>query len=491
MPAHGPSPRVDLAAAGFADHRLRVRLGLLLDTLDRRPNVPLPSACRGWAARKAAYRFLDHPHTTVPSLLPALVAPTVAAAAPGSHLLAIHDSTSFNYSHLHHATGLGFLNDSPTARGLHLHSSLAVDPQGRLLGILHLHFWVRCQFRSGSDDNRKRLPIEDKESFKWLIGVRACERALAPLPARPRLIHVMDREGDIHEVFAEFRALGHQAVVRCAQDRRVHLRGGHGRAKAVVAQRKALGRISLRVPCTDGSTRLAEVELRSARLRLAPDSRKHKGRQTLRLWLVEVREVSAPPPGQERVLWWLWTNRAARTLSEVAGVLASYRARWRIEEWHRVLKTVCRVEKLRLQDGERLMKAITLQGQIAARVVALRDGVKQAPQARCEEGFSAEEWQALYAVEHGRAWRQEDGQPSLADVVRWLGKLGGHLGRKRDGLPGAELLGRGLAALELVLLGRRAALAEAAAAVAAAGQGPPLGHPPPTTPPPSHPPPRG
>src|SRR5262245_45013599 len=103
------------------------RLGTLLGQVPDRPGCSPPQACQSWAATKAAYRFFDRPPTAVANLLPALVRPAVRRARGWREVLVPHDSTSFNYTHLSTATGLGFLNDSPTARGLHLHSSLLLD----------------------------------------------------------------------------------------------------------------------------------------------------------------------------------------------------------------------------------------------------------------------------------------------------------------------------------------------------------------------------
>jgi hypothetical protein len=463
----------DTQAALLADPRLRQRLGLIFDSLAEHPGCSLPQALGCWAATKAAYRFFAHPVTSVANLLPALVLPAVNRALSflpsgsddrSAAIRVIHDTTSFNFSHLREATGLGFLNDSPTARGLHLHSSLILSSQGSLLGIAHLHFWIRQQFREGNDDQVKRLPIEEKESFKWLLGIRAAVAAFTARAGRAvRLIHVMDREGDIHEVFAEIRRLRQDPVIRCCQNRRVQTSQGAlvNQSKEYVAARPVLGRTYLRVPCRLGGTRLAAVEVRSVQVRLLPDSTKHKGRRPLKLWLIEIREIQPPPAGETAVRWWLWTTVPAKTIEQALEVLSIYRTRWRVEEYHRAMKmTGCNVEGMRLQDGEALMKAITLQAQVAARVVQMRDLVKQSPQVRCGECFEQQEWQTLWAWQHKRAWRPEDGEPTLEQVVRWLGRLGGHLGRKGDGLPGAEVLGRGLYALCLLMRGLELGKAE-------------------------------
>jgi len=465
---------IDTQAALLPDPRLRQRLGQIFASLAGHPGCSLPQALSSWAATKAAYRFFAHPATSVANLLPALVLPAVrlgcsflpcSSADPFAAIRIIHDSTSFNFSHLRSATGLGFINDSENARGLHLHSSLILSPQGVLLGVAHLHFWIRQQFRQESADQRRRLPIEEKESFKWLLGVRAAVGRFADCAGRPvRLIHAMDREGDVHEVFAEIRRLRQDAVIRCCQDRRVQSRKGLpiSCSKAYVAARPALGQTCLRVPTKLGRTRLAQVEMRSVQVRLMPDGDNYKGRKPLKLWLIEVRETGTPPAGEEPVRWWLWTTLPAKTAEQAIEVLSIYRSRWRLEEYHREMKTVgCDVEGLRLAAGERLMKAITIQAQVAARVVQLRDKVRQSPRASCTGCFEEEEWQALWAWQHKRGWRAEDGEPTLEQVVRWLGRLGGHLGRKGDGLPGAEVLGRGLYALAVLMQGRALGKAEA------------------------------
>src|SRR5262249_17330113 len=148
--------------------------------------------------------------------------------------------------------------DSDQAKGLHLHSSLLLDLGGQLLGLAHLKFWTREQFRDQSAEEVRRLPIEDKESFKWLEGLRATQDTLlATGRPPPRLIHLLDREGDIHEVFAEVRRLGHDAVIRCCQDRRVAAAQADqtAYAKQQVARQKPAGPIPLRVPLKDGGWR--------------------------------------------------------------------------------------------------------------------------------------------------------------------------------------------------------------------------------------------
>jgi len=325
----------DVQAARFTEPRLRVRLPLILADLEGHLGCSLPQACGDWAATQGAYRFLAHPQTAVDNLLPAFTLPAARAACRRDTVVDVHDSTSFNFTHLRAATGLGFLNDSDQAQGLHLHSSLLVDLSGQLLGLAHLNFWVREQFRDQSDQEVRRLPIEQKESFKWIEGLRATQEVLTATgqPA-PRLIHVMDREGDIHEVFAEVKRLRHDAVIRCCQDRRVDTRppDPSGYAKQQVARSEPRGPVKLQVPLKDGGYRAALVAVRSVRVRLCPSDKRGRGRQPLWLWLVEIQELARPPEGELAVRWWLWTTLRSKTRADVLAVLRVYRLRWRIEE---------------------------------------------------------------------------------------------------------------------------------------------------------------
>jgi len=457
----------DCSGATFSNPVLHKRLEIIMTALQDHPGCSLPQACRSRAALKAAYRFFDNPETSVAHFLPAFVRPAVRILATACLVLVVHDSTSFNFTHLTSASGLGYLNNSASARGIHLHSSLLLNEDCDLAGLAHLHFWVRQNFRAETDEQIHKLPIEEKESFKWLLGVRAVHAAFQALKSQgqerlPKLIHIMDREGDIHEVFAEVQQLGHEAVIRDSQNRRVEAdqpdQFDHARQR--VARQQSLGRMELLVPLKDGGFRLAVVEVRSSRVRLRPAETKHKRRQPIDLWLIEVREIGLIPAGEEAVQWWLWTTLPAGKMCQVERVLRYYRARWRVEDYHRMVKTGCKVEKLRLQEADALMKVIAMQAWVATQVLRLRDAAKQEPNQDCEKYFSEQEWKTLWVRQHGRAWQPSDGKPTLAEVAKWLGRLGGHLGRDSDGLPGAELLGRGIYALSLLLEGREIALAE-------------------------------
>lgn len=201
------------AATPLPDGRLNTRLERLLTCLAEKPLDAFPQASADCHQAKATYRFLANERFDRDDLLSGWRA-TTALAVGGQQLIYVaHDTTTFSYTSLKQTTGLGYISHLEAARGLHCHSSLALQESGVALGLLHQHYWIRTEPKKSSAQSRD---LEDKESSKWLHGLEATASALAGVPAaqRPRVVHLMDREGDMHEVFVKVLSLGHGAIIR-------------------------------------------------------------------------------------------------------------------------------------------------------------------------------------------------------------------------------------------------------------------------------------
>jgi hypothetical protein len=371
-------------------------------------------------------------------------------------VLAIQDSSSANYASLLQTKDLGKLNDSD-ALGLHFHTTIAVQTDGVVRGLLHQSHWSRPPEDAPSADKRKRLPIQDKESYKWLEGIEAAEAALDNLPAgvRPRLIHIFDREGDIHEVLERISASPHGAIIRVAQQNRC-IAGPLGHVADAIAQAPLLGTNTISVPPKRGAKkRTAKLELRSVTVTITPDPAKYPSRHPIKWTLVEAKEVDAPA-GVEPLHWLLWTTEPAETLAEVLEIVRRYKLRWVIEDYHLTLKSGCQIERMQLETADRLIKGILMYSAVALRIVALRDLARQSPNAPCTVLMSTEQWQVLYARIQGEAPKASTAIPTIREAVRWIGRLGGHLGRKGDGMPGVRVLWRGWRDLTILVEGARA-----------------------------------
>ncbi len=442
------------AAADLPDQRLNTRLAKILKTLARQPKDPIPQAAGNVAQAKSMYRFFANQRFDDSCLVDALAEVTAQNCVGLDRVYVAHDSSSLNYSSLHSTTGLGRLGAGDDASGLVLHSALALTPNGVVRGLLSLNLWHR-PLDEKTKEQRKERAFEDKESFKWVRSMRAARTAFEALGGSkppPRRIHLMDREGDIHEVFADLLAHGEGGVIRCAQNRKID--GRVDRAHAAVAASPLRGTTTLPVRGKDRSTRQATLELRALSVRLTPSERDYPGRQPLSLNVIEAREIN-PPPGTERVRWLLWTTEPITNPQDILERLREYGLRWRIEEYHLALKSGCNTESLLLEKAERLYKAIVLYAAVAARIVMLRDLGKHTPEAPCTVLLSEEECTVLTARFASAADLKINPVPTIRQAMRWIGRLGGHLGRKSDGLPGVRTLWRGWRDLGIMVYGYR------------------------------------
>jgi hypothetical protein len=444
------------AEADFPDERLNTRYGIILEALANKPLDSFPQATGNAGQAKALYRFLENPRLQVDHFLQPLVDITLDACRGTATLLAIQDSSSANFASLVHTKGLGKLNDSD-ALGLHFHTTIAVQPHGLVRGLLHQSFWSRS-LEEPMQQNHKQRPIEDKESYKWLEGIEAAENALlgVPLEERPRLLHVFDREGDVHEVMQRISDSPHGAIIRTAQNRSVA--GPINHAFEAIAAAPVLGVEVIEVPAQHGAKkRRARLQLRSLTLIITPSDR-HPQRQPLTWTLVEAREVNTPAK-VEPLHWLLWTTEAAATVPQIREILRLYKLRWLIEDFHLTLKSGCQIEELRLETADRLTKAILMYSAVALRIVALRDLARHHPDVPCDSLLDDDQWRALYIHIHQKRPPANLKTPTIKEAVLWIARLGGHLGRKSDRMPGVRTLWRGWRDLALLVAGYRAARA--------------------------------
>jgi hypothetical protein len=439
------------AACALPDLRLNHRLSAILaDTLNH-PQGSIPQATGGNAGQaKGAYRFYENARVEGLVLNAGIGRETAERCLAYPVILAVQDTTSLNLTGLRVVAELGPLDGRSAARGLHLHSTLALTPLGEVLGVLDQQTWARAPRRPSTALGAA------KESGKWLYGIEQARQVLYETAGDrpvPTLIHVMDREGDAYEVLMAIAEAGESAVIRSAQNRRVE--DPLATAHTAIRHQPVQGRATVAVPRQgDQPERVALVEVRAMTVRLTPDRSKYPHGWAMTWNLVEVWEPG-PPAGVEPLHWRLWTREPIATFEETLPVVQYYACRWKIEEFHLVLKSGCQVEKLRLETWDRLDKAIRVNSAVAARIVFLRDKARMTPEAPALAVLAEDEVAAL--VNHfGKKKPLLIEEVTIRQATLWIARLGGHLNRKRDGMPGVRTLWRGLQALSLLVAGFRA-----------------------------------
>src|SRR4051794_2421569 len=261
----------ELGDGSFPDLRLRARLGKILGDLGRRIGGTLPAACQDWAATKAAYRFFSNPRVDERVILAGHFAATRARfAAAAGPMLVLHDTTEFSFTRddpeaIGQLSLLKTRHATVTLCGLLMHSSLVLTPQGVPLGLAAVKFWTRKKFKGTNalrgKVNRTRIPIEHKESVRWLENLGQSTELLGD-PAR--CVHVGDREADIFELFCAAREAGADFLVRTCVDR---LAGDGGTTISREMEREPTrGTHEVEVHDDRGRVATAEVDLRFRRL---------------------------------------------------------------------------------------------------------------------------------------------------------------------------------------------------------------------------------
>jgi hypothetical protein len=450
-PPAPPAPPADWAEEEFGgarlgDARLRQRLLTLARDFYAQPQATLPKACQSRARTKAAYRFFDHPDTSMEILLAPHYAATHKRLAAEKLVLAVQDTTSLNYTTPAPADDLGPIGtQAEGAVGLWLHSTLAFNAEGTPLGLLDVQCWARDGRTFGKRHERKQRSIEEKESVKWLKSFRALAEVQRRTPGT-RLVSVGDREADIYELFQEALAdpQGPGLLVRAEHDR---LRAeGQEHLWPWLEQQAAAGVQEIRVPRRGAqAARVARLEVRGAEVTLRPPrTRPHL--PELRLGAVLAQEAEAPA-GIKPLRWMLLTTGPVESFAAACEKLHWYTGRWGIEVYHRTLKSGCQIEHRQLGAADRIETCLALDLVVAWRIFHLAKRGRETPDVPCTVYFEEAEWKALVAyLTHNPTPPVQP--PSLREAMRMVATLGGFLGRKGDGEPGTQTLWLGLQYLD-------------------------------------------
>ena len=423
--------------ADFGDRRLSQRLNTMVTKLSQNPERTLPEAMGGWSETKAAYRFFDNGKVEVSEIYESQRKESVERIKEESMILAVQDTTIFNYTLQKNKRGLGPIGMGDLS-GIFLHSCLAVSELGVPLGIVGHRMWVRPQEKKNSKKTHKTRPLEDKESVRWIDVTR---EVADNIPTTTRVVMVGDRESDIFDLIVLERE-GYDFLIRAAWNRCVNQSSDY--LWQAVEKSPILGDKSIVIPRGDEkSERTATVTLRSAVVTINPPRiRKKEKLPSATVNALLIRELS-PPEGSEPIEWLLLTTLPVGTFDEAVQCMTWYSYRWRIERYHYILKSGCHAEKLQLETKDRLMRALAVYSIVAFRLLWLTYQARQTPDVTCTLVFTDIEWRTLFVAIH-KTNAFPICPPTLETAVLWVAKLGGFLARKHDGQPGINVIWRGL-----------------------------------------------
>jgi hypothetical protein len=266
------------------------------------------------------------------------------------------------------------------------------------------------------------------------------------------IIHVADREGDIYELYRECADLDENFLIRASHNRDINksVRRGSSDEKLfdTLESGQSAGMMTIKINSSQPGKKYRKAKLKVIykKISMPPPPNRTMNNSNNHLPMVEMTAIMAieknPPKTESPLKWALLTNLHVDSLAGAIDKVRLYSMRWNIELLHKIMKSGFSMEKAQLRDGERLKKYITLKSILSWRIFWMTRYFYEAKDKCCELAFSTHEWKILYRKSNpGSAIPKKP--PKIGEAYRWLGKLGGFIGRKGDGDPGFISIWRG------------------------------------------------
>lgn len=452
----------EVGGCNFKDVRLAKRFTKLLGMMTAGIGESVPYACQDWANTKAAYRFFSNAEVSEEQIMAGhFQATRDRLSQAGQKILLLHDTCEFSFQR-DKDSRLGLLGRPAcgkakdgrlkhiTVRGILMHSSLAITPDGLPLGLAAIKFWTRKQFKGCNALKKKinptRVPIEEKESFRWLENLRQS----TALISNPRdCVHIGDRESDIFELFSLADELGTNFLIRTCVDRLAQDAGTTVAAQMKQAPVKGRHRIQGRNKL--GESYEAELDIKYEQLQVLPPVGKWKDYSDLTLTVIHALERGTPR-GRDKIEWKLITNLPVKSLPSAIEKLNWYALRWKIEVFHKILKSGCKAEESKLRSSERLVNLIAIFCIIGWRVFWLTMLQRAEPDLPPASALDATEVRLLDALVKTKPGKSQAKATVSAYIIK-IARLGGYLNRAADPPPGNLVMWRGLTKLNDIHLG--------------------------------------
>jgi hypothetical protein len=419
------------AGINVDDARLQKRAVMIADSCAKHPEQSLPGRFEDWAGLKAAYRFFNNSKITHQTLQQVHYQEVLEKARWSNKLvLFIQDGSELLFNSHRWTFGLGPTADS-TGNGLMFHSCLVAEfhesEETKILGLSYQEAWIRPEEKSIDDDA--------KESEVWL---RALKKAGRP---QKNWVHVGDRANDIYDFLHGASKDKWNFVVRARHDRKVEINGRPERLFPWIRKQAAKCKSKLYVKAK-GEEFAGEVtlEITWSRAKLFPP-----GNGSV-VAAEEVTYIRVWSPDRPRLEWLLITNLSVENDKDVLRIIAIYRRRWIIEDYHKVLKTGFRIENNQFKQARRILALLGMVGVIATQLLAMREYCRLSPTTRAEEAIP-KRW--ILLIERKLNVKLE----TVKDFWHSLARLGGFIGRKSDGDPGWQTIWKGYMRLRDMLEG--------------------------------------
>lgn len=439
-------------ACDLGDQRRTKRLGKIANHMLDGPEKSLPQQNADWSDLRAAYRCFGHEKVTFERVAEKHWQQT-RQTPPGRYLL-ISDTTDIDHTSHKATRGLGMLGNGG-GRGVQLHSCLRYDTDQGLLGGTAGALLYYRKHKPAQESRAQRLN-RARESDLW---GKLVDQIGSP-PEGSQWIHVFDRGGDYFEAMCHIRLVKCDWIIRASKLNRsvIDQDGQTTTLKKALSTARVLGSYELRlrsredVPARTAKIQVSVTQVAFPRPKMTSKWVKQCGIQSLEMNVVIVQEVDAPK-GVKPVSWVLLTSLPVESFEDAWQIIEDYENRWLVEEYHKVIKTGCSVERHALREADALEPLTGLISVIGTRLLQLKLVGRNQPDAQAQSNVPATWLKALALIKP----KLNLSGLTVYAFIRELAKLGGFLGRKSDGEPGWQTIWNGFQKMNTLLKGMQLA----------------------------------
>lgn len=425
----------DFPGLDLGDIRRNKRFVSIINNISNNPGSSIPLQNNDWYSTKATYEFYKNEEVSVEALKKAIASYGISQVT-GEQILIAHDFCQISYNDSS-AEGLGY-GANKEGKGIITYNSIAISNEGIPLSLVYQHSFVRPLEELGKSKQRKHIAYENKESYHWYKGITTVNEQLGDGMQK---IHIADREADIYELFFCTYEENTDLLIRAKHNRKLSDKSALWDA---VAEQAVAATTILDIPDKTGRKRVGiEVEIRYHQVEILRPEKSNNQYASVLMTAIELKQVSVLQDWQEELLHWkLLTTLSVNSVADALQCVKWYCYRWLIERFHYALKSGTQIEALQLQQATSLQKAIHMYSIAAMRMMQLVYQSRNTPNISCELVLTKEQWTVLYALTYKKP-PESNQPPTLGEAVTWIGKLGGHLGRKSDGPPGLKTVWTG------------------------------------------------
>jgi hypothetical protein len=449
----------------MSDRRRVDRVITIAEAMASSPGNSIPNMFRHRYDIKAAYNLFGHSEASPDNLQSGhreLIKDQMQQA--GEYLL-LEDRSEFSWSGNNEVNGLGPIGDGAAGlQGFLLHTVLVTKWNGatesgsaekrpplEIVGLVDQRYSMRRKRLPGqlttNQEGSKKAKERHRESEVWSESLVR----LGKPPEESRWMVVADREADIYEMLLGCQKEGYDYVIRACQDRRLDIKEGETKQRLfeVAREAKSLGECELELRARAGKpSRQAHLKLGVCKVKiLSPQRPDHGPGHYPSIECTVVRVWEEPADDSEGLEWILLCSGTVENFEQAREKMQQYASRWLIEEFHKGVKTGLGAERLQLESAEKLYAAISIMSIVALRLLELKERVRFNPDDQAERcGLGETELTVLKAASRKPL-------KTVSDVALAIGRLGGHMNRKGDGMPGWITLWRGMNRLSNMIEG--------------------------------------